>query len=67
MQTHSDTIFHNDLPNKKEKQLISLSKTKKLSLLERGSVIYVKDLKMVKEHLDKSEWQKIGYNHYTTH
>lgn len=41
---------------------------KRLNLLKRGSVLYVKDntsdFDKVKEYLDKPQFQKIGYNYY---
>jgi CRISPR-associated protein Cmr3 len=71
MQTNQETIYHNDLPNdlpkNKEKQKTALKKTKKLSLLERGSVLFVKDMTKVKACLDKNNWKNIGYNHYIIH
>ncbi len=67
MQTNQETIYHNDLPKKKEKQKTALNKTKKLSLLERGSVLFVKDMTKVKDCLDKNNWKNIGYNHYIIH
>jgi CRISPR-associated protein Cmr3 len=67
MQTNQETIYHNDLPKNKEKQKKALKKTKKLSLLERGSVLFVSNMDKAKACLDKNNWKNIGYNHYIIH